>query len=66
MTLQDLFDLCDNLGYGTRIIVRNDRMKYIDEGSYPEMHALYGSKEIIAFKIDDYRHATVYLGGLIK
>ena len=64
MKLQDLFEMCDNLGSGSIIIVRNENMKYVDEGSYPEMHALYGEHPIVNFKIDDARHATVYLVGV--
>lgn len=62
MKLQVLFEMCHNLGFGTVIIVRDYKtMGYLDEGSYEEMHSLYGDYEIVYFSIDDLRHATIYI-----
>ncbi len=66
MTLFDLFEMCDNLTTGSIIIVRGEDLLLIDDGEYPEMHALYGDKPITYFKIDDARHATIYLKGVRK
>ena len=64
MKLQDLFEMCENLGHGTVVIVRNEDSDYVDEGSYPDMHALYGDKTIVSFRIEDRLHATVNIAGL--
>lgn len=66
MKLQDLFEMCDNLGSGTIIRVHNEQFKFVESGSYPEMHALYGGREIISFRIhgEFNGNATVYLAGV--
>lgn len=62
MNLEQLFRLCDNLGQGTQIEVRDKRGNFVDYGGYTEMYAQYGALPIVGFKITDGLHATIYLG----
>lgn len=62
MTLQELFELCDNIYGDTRIIVRSGYLETkVDEGRYVDMYAKYGEAKITGFRIDDRLHATIVI-----
>lgn len=64
MKLKDLYGLCGNLNGSSDFEIRANSgfgsSKYIDNGTYVDMHALYGDLNIVEFRINDDRNVTVY------
>lgn len=57
MTIQELYEVCENLNHLTNFEVRttetNGPGNYIDDGKYSELFTKYGDKKITGFKLAD-------------